>query len=143
MNPFAERDMTTAHFFFFPRFLIRFALSVAVTGRRYLIDATHAQAADAAPRRLSVQFDEIQLSASHFKRLDRIYWYELPAKFALNNFRFHSSNPHKARVLDSGEFAVGEALPDSAAHRSAKPGRVVALAGVESESLLGGSLRPL
>jgi hypothetical protein len=102
---------------FFAAMLDRLRVSgvknVAVAGGRYLIDATHAQAADATPRRLAVQLNEIQLPAPEFKRLDRIYRHKLPAKLALDNFRFHLLNPHKARILDPCEFAVGEALADS------------------------------
>ena len=103
-RPFANLSNARHPLGFFAAMLDRLRVSgvknVAVTGGRYLIDATHTQAADAAPRRLAVQLNEIQLPAPQFKRLDRIYRYKLPAKLALNNFGFHLLNPHKARVLD-------------------------------------------
>ena len=44
---------------------------------------------------------------------------------------------HEPGVVDASQFAVGQTLADGAAHCSLKPASVVALAGVESESLLG------
>lgn len=54
----------------------------------------------------------------------------------------HLLNPHEARVLHASKLAVGKAFADGAAHCSLKPASVVALAGVESESLLDGFYRP-
>ena len=46
-----------------------------------------------------------------------------------------SLNPHKARVSDCTETAVGEPLPNDAAEHKLKPIPVVDLSAVETRSL--------
>lgn len=227
MNPFAENDMTTAHFFFLPRFLTRFALSRAIflstacgaTFTSFLANwskalqpfgfllivaylrvgaiagATEAVGTSTNPRvaaavvREKVQLiqrenlpAEIARCGAFHRSLDkgavadggqvslRPYFCFIPdrlpppvslnlggnaalvsvatsndsswANFAAVNtasrdvapgWSSHLLNPHKARVVDAGKFAVGEALADGALQGSLKSASVIALAGVESE----------